>query len=83
MKLAPGSVPWLLRHELRLAWRGSGGAKRLSILALLGGAYAGYHAWQASRPYEWSGTVEARSAGRNKGSEFIVTLPLLGAAPVG
>jgi HlyD family secretion protein len=33
----------------------------LLVLVVLGCAYAGYHAWQASRPYEWSGTVEART----------------------
>jgi multidrug resistance efflux pump len=34
------------------------------ILLIVGGGIAGYQAWQhylASRPYEWSGTVEART----------------------
>ncbi|MBL8517038.1 MAG: hypothetical protein JNM76_08715 [Betaproteobacteria bacterium] len=33
---APGSLLWLLRHELRLAWRGIGG-KRIWLLLILGG----------------------------------------------
>ncbi len=33
---APGSLLWLLRHELRLAWRGIGG-KRLWVLLIGGG----------------------------------------------
>lgn len=32
----PGSLPWLLRHELRLAWRGIGG-KRIWFLLIAGG----------------------------------------------
>ncbi len=39
-------------------------AKRLFpvvVLALAVAAYLGYRAYQASRPYEWSGTVEART----------------------
>lgn len=35
-RLSPGSWPWLLRHELRLAWRGLGG-KRLWVMLLGGG----------------------------------------------
>jgi multidrug resistance efflux pump len=31
------------------------------VLALFGGAYAASRAWVARRPYEWSGTVEART----------------------
>lgn len=43
MKLAPGSWPWLLRHELRLAWRDAGGA-RLRFLVVFGGAlWLAYH----------------------------------------
>ena len=38
MKLVPGSSPWLLRHELRLAWRGSRGVPRaLRLFLVLGG----------------------------------------------
>lgn len=33
----------------------------LVVVAVLGGAYAGYSVYQRSRPYEWSGTVEART----------------------
>jgi HlyD family secretion protein len=33
----------------------------LILLAVLGVAYLGYNAYKASRPYEWSGTVEART----------------------
>jgi HlyD family secretion protein len=33
----------------------------LLVLAVAVGAYAGFRAYQASRPYEWSGTVEART----------------------
>ena len=38
--LAPGSVPWLLGHELRLTWRGSGKQNRTVMLLLLVGAAA-------------------------------------------
>ncbi|MGH7280900.1 MAG: biotin/lipoyl-binding protein [Polyangiaceae bacterium] len=33
----------------------------LFVLAALGVAYAGYNFYQRTRPYEWSGTVEART----------------------
>lgn len=40
-------------------------ARRILVLAVLasvvGGAYFGYGKWKATRPLEWSGTVEARS----------------------
>jgi ABC-2 type transport system permease protein len=36
MRLRVGSVPWLLRHEVRLAWRGTGG-KRMWVVGI-GGA---------------------------------------------
>jgi ABC-2 type transport system permease protein len=35
MRLAPGSTAWLLRHELRLAWRGSKLFKRGLVMVLL------------------------------------------------
>jgi ABC-2 type transport system permease protein len=35
LKLVPGSAPWLLRHELRLAWRGTG-TRRLWFLTGIG-----------------------------------------------
>jgi ABC-2 type transport system permease protein len=35
MRLAPGSTAWLLRHELRLAWRGSKLFKRGLVMLLL------------------------------------------------
>lgn len=36
--------------------------KRILPIAIIGlGAYIGYAAWQARQPYEWSGTVEART----------------------
>jgi ABC-2 type transport system permease protein len=45
--LRPGSTPWLVRHEIRLAWRGIGSRRvslLLSLLALLAvGAHVG--AW--------------------------------------
>lgn len=47
MTLRPASWPWLLRHELRLVWRGIGGA-RVWVLVVLGGLlYAAFHvaAW--------------------------------------
>lgn len=45
MKLAPGSVPWLLRHELRLAWRGTR-SRRLWVQIGIGGAlWLAYHFW--------------------------------------
>lgn len=34
MTLAPGSWPWLLRHEIRLAWRGFGSSRPLVVLAV-------------------------------------------------
>jgi len=41
--VTPGSAPWLLRHELRLAWRGSG-FKRFALTAGVGGfLWLGYH----------------------------------------
>ena len=33
----------------------------LIVLALAGAAYGGYRVWDHTRPYEWSGTVEART----------------------
>src|SRR3954447_16756573 len=42
----------------------SGGNKRLVPIVLLGVglvAYGGYRLWQSRQPYEWSGTVEART----------------------
>jgi HlyD family secretion protein len=33
----------------------------LMVIALLGGAYAASRVWASRRPYEWSGTVEART----------------------
>jgi multidrug resistance efflux pump len=33
----------------------------LLVVALAGGGYGGYRVYDASRPYEWSGTVEART----------------------
>lgn len=36
MTASPGSMFWLLRHELRLAWRGMGG-KRVWVLIVTGG----------------------------------------------
>jgi ABC-2 type transport system permease protein len=42
-KLKVGTWPWLLRHEMRLQWRGIGGA-RLWLVALFGGVlYAALH----------------------------------------
>jgi ABC-2 type transport system permease protein len=32
----PGSTPWLVRHEIRLAWRGVGGKRAWLLLSLLG-----------------------------------------------
>ena len=48
------------------AARGHSGAARrrvaLLLVAVVGiGAYVGWQAWLRSRPYEWSGTVEART----------------------
>jgi len=31
------------------------------VIAIGGAVYAGYRSWQSTRPYEWSGTVEART----------------------
>ncbi len=36
-------------------------APLLVALAVAGCAYGGFRAWEATRPYEWSGTVEART----------------------
>ena len=44
--------------------RKSGLARRLPLIGLLAAAllgYVGWSAWEARRPYEWSGTVEART----------------------
>src|ERR1700678_1597369 len=41
-----------------------GSSRRLvpiAILATAGLGYAGYRVWDRTRPYEWSGTVEART----------------------
>ncbi|HEX6836848.1 MAG TPA: biotin/lipoyl-binding protein, partial [Polyangia bacterium] len=45
---------------------GATGASRarfipLAVIALLALGYAGYRLWEAHQPYEWSGTVEART----------------------
>ena len=47
MSWAPGSVPWLLTHELRLYWRGVGGA-RTWLLLLVGGVL-----WLAGHVAAW------------------------------
>jgi len=46
LRLAPGSSPWLLRHELRLAWRETRGAPSglRVFLVLVGVLWLGYHA---------------------------------------
>ena len=43
----PGSTPWLVRHEIRLAWRGSRGKRARLVLSLLALVAAGAHvgAW--------------------------------------
>jgi ABC-2 type transport system permease protein len=44
MTLPPASLAWLLRHELRLAWRNAG-VRYLKTLLVLGGlGWIGYHA---------------------------------------
>ncbi|MDQ6638758.1 MAG: hypothetical protein M3Z15_03715, partial [Pseudomonadota bacterium] len=47
MKLVPGSAPWLLRHEMRLVWRGTGVARLRLLIALGGVLWLAYHlaAW--------------------------------------
>ena len=47
MTLAPGSAPWLLRHELRLLWRGTGGVRRWPLAVIAGLLWLGFHgfAW--------------------------------------
>jgi HlyD family secretion protein len=45
------------RHRSGLAWR----LPVIVALAVAAVGYAGWHHWEASRPYEWSGTVEART----------------------
>lgn len=44
MTLQPASWPWLLRHELRLAWRNVGGARRGVLIGLGGLLWLGFHA---------------------------------------
>ena len=51
MTAAPGSLRWLLKHELRLSWRAIGG-KRIWFIAIAGGAlWSAVHfaAWAALR----------------------------------
>jgi ABC-2 type transport system permease protein len=43
VRLASGSWPWLLRHELRLAWRGFGGKTFRRVLALAAFLWLVYH----------------------------------------
>ena len=43
MSLAPGSWPWLLRHELRLTWRGFGGRSFRRAFALAVFLWLVYH----------------------------------------
>ncbi len=47
MTLTPGSALWLLRHELRLVWRGTGGSRLWLVVGLGGLLWLGYHvtAW--------------------------------------
>lgn len=44
MSLAAGSWPWLLRHELRLAWRDAGGARLAFLIGIGGLLWLAYHA---------------------------------------
>ncbi len=44
LKLKPASWPWLLRHELRLTWRGFDGARLWFMLALGGAVWLAVHA---------------------------------------
>ena len=39
--MTPGSVPWLLAHELRLAWRGSGKGSRRTLLIVIAVLFIG------------------------------------------
>ena len=51
MALVPGGALWLLRHELRLGWRGMGG-KRIWFLLVTGGtlwAFVHFAAWKMLR----------------------------------
>ena len=47
----PGSTPWLVRHELRLAWRFAGGKKAVRSIVLLAVLSLGLHvgAWALLR----------------------------------
>ena len=45
MKLAPGSLPWLLRHELRLAWRGTRTRRVWVQVAIFGAIWIACHFW--------------------------------------
>lgn len=51
----PGSAPWLIRHEVRLAWRGFGGRKAKVAIATMAVLSAVLHviAWSLLRG--WSG----------------------------
>jgi ABC-2 type transport system permease protein len=44
MQLKPASWPWLLRHEIRLAWHSAGQTKAWIILGLGGAFWLAYHA---------------------------------------
>ncbi len=59
------AAPTPVDPELPRAQRSPGAARRRVVLLLLVAlgvsAYVGWQAWLRSRPYEWSGTVEART----------------------
>ena len=47
MSARTGSWPWLLRHELRLAWRGFGGRTFRAAFALAAFLWLGYQSRSA------------------------------------
>jgi ABC-2 type transport system permease protein len=67
VRLQPGGVPWLLAHELRLVWRGSGGA-RTWLLLLFGGVL-----WAAVHLVAWAVlTGWTRQGGQLTGSMLLL-----------
>jgi hypothetical protein len=84
VKLAPGSAPWLLRHELRLAWRGIG-VKRLRTRSVsAASSEAAYHfGVDALRLTAQVPDCRRTSSSCSAWAWFVFTLISAGRQPVG